>query len=242
MSAIKTSLIGTKVKVDLDDTVQNEGFDGTSTVNISSKNKIKIGNFLWENVPLLSIGYKSKIDFPFDAVLSWLVFDDKIVEIDYETQKIILHNSLPELSSEYSKLEYKLMPDGIHYIKCKLVAKGKESETWFIFDTGANGELIISQKFAEENDLKTGITKIGDKKIKGSTGIEIEATKVVLSKLKFGDIEMYQIPMFIPSKDAEGIYKNEIIGNNILKRFNTFIDFRNELIYLKPNKLFYSKM
>ena len=242
MSAIKTSLIGTKVKVDLDDTVQNEGFDGTSTVNISSKNKIKIGDFLWENVPLLSIDYKSKTDFPFDAVLSWLVFDDKIVEIDYETQKIILHNSLPELSSEYSKLEYKLMPDGIHYIKCKLVAKGKESETWFIFDTGANGELIISQKFAEENDLKTGITKIGDKKIKGSTGIEIEATKVVLSKLKFGDIEMYQIPMFIPSKDAEGIYKNEIIGNNILKRFNTFIDFRNELIYLKPNKLFYSKM
>ena len=28
-----------------------------------------------------------------------------------------------------------------------------------------------------------------------------------------------------------------LLGNDALKRFNTFIDFKNDCIYLKPNKL-----
>jgi hypothetical protein len=166
---ITTSLIGNKVKINLDGTTQNNGTDGTSTVNVSSKNSIKIGNFLWENVPLLSVDYKPKTDFPFDIVLGWLVFEDKIVEIDYETRKIILHNSLPKLSAEYSKLEFKLVDD-IYYIKCKLVVNGEGSETWFDFDTGSNGILSIGHKFAEENNLNNVMTTIGKSKSKGSTG------------------------------------------------------------------------
>ncbi|MGH2665948.1 aspartyl protease family protein [Flavobacterium sp.] len=241
ISVITSSLIGNKVKINLDGTTENNGMDGISTVNKSSKNTIKIGNYLWENIPLLSIDYKSKTNFPFDVVLGWLVFEGKVVEIDYETQNIILHNSVPKLSSEYSKLEFKLI-EGIHYIKSKLVVNGIESETWFDFDTGSNGNLFIGQKFAKENNLNDAMKTIRKNTSKGSTGIEIENKEALLPKLIIGNYEMYQIPMAIQQKEIENIEHNENIGNNILKRFNVFIDFNNETIYLKPNRLFYSKM
>lgn len=31
-----------------------------------------------------------------------------------------------------------------------------------------------------------------------------------------------------------------MIGNNFLKRFNMFIDFKNNKIYLQPSKLYYT--
>lgn len=31
-----------------------------------------------------------------------------------------------------------------------------------------------------------------------------------------------------------------MIGNNFLKRFNMFIDFKNNLLYLQPNNFYYA--
>jgi hypothetical protein len=64
----------------------------------------------------------------------------------------------------------------------------------------------------------------------------------MLPKLKIGDFEMYQIPLNIQQLEIENVGYNENIGNKILKRFNTVIDFKNNYIYLKPNNLFYAPM
>lgn len=241
ISAITKSLIGNRVKVRIDGTTKNRGMDGITEVQTSARNTIKIGSYVWENVPLLAVDYKSKTDFPFDAVLGWMVFEDKIVEIDYDLQKIILHSSLPKLSGEYSKSEFKLI-EGIHYIKVKLVVNGKESETWFDFDTGSNGTAFIGQKFGRENDLNNSMKMLRKNKSKGSVGIAIENKEVLLPKMILGGFELYQLRMSIQQQEVEGAGINENVGNNILKRFNAVIDFTHETIYLKPNSLFYSKM
>ena len=81
---------------------------------------------------------------------------------------------------------------------------------------------------------------IGTKTGKGSAGIEFKQDVLLVPKLKIGDFEMYQLPVAVPIKDPEGAGVTEIIGNNLLKRFNTFIDFQQRYVYLKPNNLFYS--
>ena len=53
---------------------------------------------------------------------------------------------------------------------------------------------------------------------------------------------MYQIPLSMQEQEVKDVEHNENIGNKILKRFNTIIDFKNNFIYIKPNKLFYSPM
>lgn len=236
---IKSSLINKKVNVIIDGYQENGSTDGKSIVNKSSKNKISIGNLVWNDVPLLSIDYKNE---PLDIVLSWVAFEDKIIEIDYDKSILIIHQNLPPLNSEYSKLQIDFLDRGVPHINCKLIVNGKESNAWFTFDSGSNGELLVGQKFAQNNFLYNSLKVVGKTTSVGSTGNKIINDEVILPKLKIGDYEMYQIPMSIKQKDPEGVKLNENIGNNILKRFNTIIDFKNKFIYIKPNKLFYSPM
>lgn len=239
MSVITSSLIeSNKVKVKIDGQQKNSGSDGISNVSKSSKNVLEIGNLIWKDVPMLSIDYKG---FPFDVVLGWVAFEDKIVEINYDKKVLVIHNSLPAIDSEFSKSEIKYI-DGVPYIKGRLITNGKETEEWFDFDTGSDGTLIVGQKFAAASLLNGSLRTIGTSRSIGSTGIEFSQKIVRLPILKLGNFELYQVPISINDKDPQGVEYNEVIGNKILKRFNTILDFKNNAIYLKPNSLFYSPM
>ena len=199
---------------------------------------MEISNLIWDNVSLLSIDYNKP---SFDIILGWIAFENKIVEIDYEKSILVIHNTMPKLSPEYTKIEWKLI-QGIPYIKLKIELNGVENEFWADFDTGSVGTLTIGQKLAKKHSLNNIMKEIGKSKSVGSTGKTINGTVVRLSKLKLGTYEMYQIPLIIQDQEVENVEYNENIGNKILKRFNGIIDFKNNFIYLKPNNLYYSTM
>ncbi len=56
---LKSSLVGSKVNLVLDGETNNTGGDGVSIKKTSSKNKVKIGNLIWDNVTISSIYYKA---------------------------------------------------------------------------------------------------------------------------------------------------------------------------------------
>lgn len=235
---IVSSLIPQKVNVTIDGSQENRGSDGIALVATSSKNRIEMNNLVWNDVELLTIDYQKP---SFDLVLGWVAFENKIVELNYEKKILVIHPSLPPLQPEYSKIAYELK-NGIPYIKVKLIVNGVEREGWFDFDTGSDGTLSIGQKFAKENALNNRMQYLKTSTSTGSTGVEISSEDVILPKLKLGDYEMYQIPLSIEQQEIKGIEHPENIGNKILKRFNTIIDFRYHFIYIKPNQLYYSPM
>lgn len=238
MNVITSSLINTKVILSINGSIENKGSDGVTKNETSSNNQIEIKDLLWDNVKLLSTNYKN---LPFDVVLSWTAFETKIVEIDYEKKILIIHEKLENISNEYAKSEMKMI-DGIPYIKCKLFVEGKENENWFIFDSGSDGNLMIGNKFDNETSMSKNLTNLGIGKSKGSAGKEFKQIKVSLPKLEVGNFVFYNVPTRINEIDPIGSGNNEIIGNNILKRFNTILDFQNNIFYLKPNKLFYTTL
>ncbi len=238
INVITASLVNTKVKLKFDGTQANTGSDGTKNVRSSSKNTMTTGNLTWSNVPLLAIDYKG---FPFDMVLSWVSFENKIVEIDYDHKLILLHEKLPLLSPQYSRLSMKMV-DGIPFIKCSMLVDEKEVEGWFDFDTGSDGNMIIGEKYAAENNLQHSMESKGQSTSTGSSGVAFKQQVVLLPALKLGKYFLYNIPVSINEKDPAGVANNENIGSNLLKRFNAVIDFNNNAIYIKPNSLFYSAL
>ena len=110
---------------------------------------MEISNLIWDNVSLLSIDYNKP---SFDIILGWIAFENKIVEIDYEKSILVIHNTMPKLSPEYTKIEWKLI-QGIPYIKLKIELNGVENEFWADFDTGSVGTLTIGQKLAKKHSL-----------------------------------------------------------------------------------------
>lgn len=234
---IVSNLIGKKVNLDLDGKTMNSGSDGSGTIETSSSNTLEIGNLNWDDIRLLSIDYQ-KPDF--DVVLGWIAFENKIVEIDYEKSNLIIHKSIETVPKDYSKIETKMIR-GVPYIYGSTVIKNKTSSGWFEYDSGSNGSFSLSQKFASENGLNGVMKKIGTSTSSGSAGIKWKAEDYILPKLQFGDFELTNIPLSIDEKDPEGVEHNDILGNNLLKRFNAIIDLQNFEIYLKPNSLLNSE-
>ncbi len=217
----------------------NGGADGVIDVPVSIDNTLCIGQLTWTHAPLLVIDYAGT---SFDAILGWVAFENKILEIDYEKQRLIVHPSLPALDSSYSTLEIKMV-NGIPYVECSLIFGGQTHTTWFGFDTGSDGTLFISELFSTQSGLKNaGLTATGKAVSTGSSGKPYTQTVLQLPEIRIGDYRLYQIPALVNDRDPEGTSDNELIGNLLLKRFNTFIDFQKGFIYLKPNLLWHEPM
>lgn len=234
---LTSKLIGNKVNIKLDGKIENNGSDGVHNVATSSSNELEIGDLNWKNVKLLSIDYKNP---NFDVVLGWIAFENKIVEIDYDKSLLIIHKSMETVSKEYNKIETKRI-GGLLYLKGKIIIDEKITEGWFEHDSGFNGSFSLSQQFASKNNLNGVMEKVGTSISSGSAGIEWKANNYILPKLQLGDFELLEVPISIDEKDPKGIENGDILGNNLLKRFNTIIDLQNFEIYLKPNALFGKK-
>lgn len=233
---ITAALVNQKVKLKLDGRTVNTGIDGSQSVSTSSGNKLEVGGLTWRNVSFLAIDYQGST---FDGVLSWVAFENRVVEIDYEQRYLVIHRKLGNLGPEYSKLDLKMM-GGIPYIKCLLTANGRQSEGWFDLDTGSDGGLAVSQRFAAGNGLTSGLKQIGTSASRGSAGGVVRQNIFLLPKLKLGDYELYRLPLFVNEQDPEGGATAENVGSSILKRFNLILDFPANRAYLKPNKYLYT--
>ncbi|MEM8846804.1 MAG: aspartyl protease family protein [Bacteroidota bacterium] len=230
---ITSSLIGNQVVLELDGESENKGSDGTHTVKTSSSNQLEIENLNWDDVSILSIDYQNR---SFEGVLGWIAFENKIVEIDYENSILIIHKSLKTVSPNYTKVDTKMIR-GVPYIKTTISTGDKVSTGWFEYDTGSNGSISMSQKYALKNGLNGVMEKVGTAVSSGSNGEEVILNMHKLPKMQFGGFEVNEVPLFIAEKDPEGVEHNDLLGNNILKRFNAVIDFGRYEIYLKPNTL-----
>lgn len=225
-----------KANVKADEIQENRGSDGIAKLKKSNSNQLIINGLKWENVPLLIVPYKER---SFDAVFSWKSLEDKVFEINYDKNIIVIHKTMPQVPADYSKLPIEWI-DGNPFVKCSLQVGEKVVEGWFGFDTGSDGEIDISQHFAAEHQLNDRMKKIGSVFTSGSSGGRFGQRIVELPKLRLGEFELYNVPLGIYEKDPEGITRNEILGNNILNRFNTIVDFSNNIIYLKPNTRLYT--
>lgn len=231
-NVIRTAVIGNKVDLKINGTTTNNGADGVTTKQTSSNNVIEIGGLIWEGAEVFSIEYKKP---RFDAVLGWPAFEHKILEINYEKQLMVVHKEL-KVSNEYTKVPMRMF-GGTPYIEISLFSNGKESKGWFGIDTGFNKSILVSEKFTKEHNLLKNAKIINESTFVGSAGIPRKKMDIILSKLKIGTYEMYILPISIIDKDAEGVNHNNYLGGELLKRFNIIIDFKNNYIYLKPNKL-----
>ena len=95
----------------------------------------------------------------------------------------------------------------------------------------------MSEKFTKENGLLNNAEILKTSTYQGSAGIPRKKLDILLSKIKIESYEIYHFPISITDKDPEGIEDNNYLGGELLKRFNVILDFKNNFIYLKPNKL-----
>jgi hypothetical protein len=231
------------LNIKIDGDIQGFGLGGPSNDKISKTNKLEISGLTWDSVSM-SVKYQGKPNA--DGVIGYNVFDGKVVEIDYDKEIMIIHPELPGKLNAYTSYPLKFRR-GLSFIELNLNNGNNTIKGLFDFDTGSSSTLFLNNSFSAHHKLHSSLKKIGSDNIKGSGPNKVKIDYLVIPKLSIGGIELSDIKIDAENSDAETGTPFNIVGNDILKRFNIIVDYQNDVVYLKPNNLvgnmyFYQKV
>ncbi len=193
-----------------------------------------------ETFAVLNIDHLSEDENRYDGILGASVLSKYVVEIDYDKNAIRLYDSLEELElSEYAQHKYSLTPFNIPIIESTLTMKGGEQiKGKYFVDTGAALAIVFNSNLVEEYDL---LNTMGDNYPITSTALSSQYTDHVSVAPKFTmlghtfegfDVRLSQAKQGVNS--FEGYHG--IIGYELLRRFNSIFDYKNERVYIRPNQ------
>ncbi|WP_276965778.1 hypothetical protein [Chryseobacterium sp.] len=223
---------------------------GTSDLVLTQetlKNKIK--SSLKSGTNILQIGnreYKGFTIYPAqltghgtDGRFGWDLFDGMIVELNYDKGLMVVHSQLPsDVKSQYSSVPIKYF-NNVFLVQVGITQDKVKNKDWYLFDTGYQRTAMLDGPLLNEQGFPAGKMPVIKKVImKGAQGNEIPVMTSNLQSLSLGKTKLKNIPVQLlsQSRPVTGTRMN-ILGNEILKRFNVFLDFQKNVVYMKPNQL-----
>ncbi len=221
----------------------NTGAVGTHVVSILKGNTIKLGDAQINNINMMRDENEfEELDSGEEiaGIIGFHILSRFVVKIDYDTSELILYNR----SNYVYEGDGIVMPIVLMYnlpltISKVKVAHDTEFEGFFLVDTGARSDLIISTPTVNKYNM---IDAVGDHYIlKTEVGSSRKKTKIMygrIKELRFAENDFSNVPVIL-SQTETGVLSfkgiDGIIGNRILKRFNIVFDYPRSLIYLEPN-------
>ena len=212
--------------------------------------KNKLGNSiqLYKTDYALKIGKSVFSTKVYDAQLAghgtegrfgWNFFADKTVELNYDKGIMVIHNELPKdvlKDNTFKRLPFKLI-EGIPFIQAEMIQNGKSLKEYFLFDTGYQRTAMLDDEELHEKQFPA-MKELKRVLMKGAQGNKIPVITSELQILKIGNIVLENVPVQqITGNKPMRNRKAHILGNEVLKRFNVFMDYKNGFFYLKPNSL-----
>ncbi len=199
-----------------------------------AENYLQIGNLNWSGLEVYPVAISGQGT---DGRFGWDLFDGKVVEIDYDKNLMIVHTRMPEIGKGYSKfpIEY------THTLFCingELQIKDKKYKNRFLFDNGYQRTIMLDTLLMHEQNYPKDLEVIKKVVMRNGQGKEIPVYTVNNERLNLGKIVLSDIPVQLLATANPARFKTHIMGNEVLKRFNTILDFQQNFVYLKPNSLF----
>jgi hypothetical protein len=179
-----------------------------------------------------------------DGRFGWDLFKGKVIELDYDKSLLIVHASLPPSvakSKHYTKIALAFSKD-LLLVTGSLKQSGVANNASFLFDTGYQRTAMLDDDLLKQDGFPTAKMALIKKVVmKGAQGNEIPVLTTNLAVLQLGKYKLKNVPVqqITGSKPLKG--KNlHILGNEVLKRFNTFLDLQAHVVYLKPNHFYHA--
>jgi hypothetical protein len=221
------------------DSVGSWGGNNNSS-DFSVKNSLKIADFDWQNITV----WKDKYSGPTtDGKCGLDLFENKFLAFDFDKNLISISTKLPKNTKKYEQFALEFSR-GLLFIKAICEIDTSRFGNKFMIHSGYAGDILLDDKFANDNKIGQRIKITGEKVLKDSFGNSVVTKKGILPMLKLGNMHLENVPVGF-FEGTIGRQQMSIIGGDVLKRFNWIIDADRKYIYLKPNGLFkmeYSKV
>lgn len=233
----------------------NLNFDTGTTelvlINSVLKGKLVNKPTLYTQLYTLQIGqttYQTKV---YDAELTaqetdgrfgWDLFNNKIVELDYDKRLLIVHAQLPTTvirDKKYTKLPITFFKD-LLLVPGSIKQNGVINKELFLVDTGYQRTVMLDNDLLKQSKFPAEKMPLLKKVVMhGAQGNEIPVLTTKLTRLQIGRYALKNVPVqqIIANKPVKD--KNmHILGNEVLKRFNMLLDLQSNVVYLAPNHFY----
>lgn len=223
------------VALTLDGAVLNAASGGVTMREVSRENRLEICDAQWNHEPFI---YVEKQADQADGIIGYTVFENRIVEFDYDRMLMIVHDSLPSRSGDFSKID---MPFSGSLPSVEVVMANGETSCRgsFILDTAGTACMLVNQAFAVNHNLHSTFKKIGTGTSRGLGSESIYSNQLMLPTLAIAGHSLREVPIHVelPS-DWNKAPPGGVICMDVLSRFNTILDFPANKAYFKPNSRF----
>lgn len=195
--------------------------------------KLQMGTVVWRNQEILPTGLTSR---DMDGRFGWNLFEGKQVEVDYDNNRIIIRDETPKNLKGYKRSKIGFI-HSFPYVTGTFEIGGKKYTGNFSMDTGSEQSLILDSGWVAKNNFPTDLKLIKSSTISDPRGIKYEIKIVEAPLFRLNGFMVPNVPTLILSSKNPMGFEINYLGNGLLKRFNMILDFKNDYLYLKPNKL-----
>jgi len=222
--------------------VPGAGAGDASTAVMMESGQLHFGDVVIDSQRVIISGSEHTQGFPTDGIIGWSILGHYIVEIDYDQEQLLLHDS----SFVPDDTNWVVMPieiiKNLPWLELEVeVVEGEPILMCAYIDLAAEDVLQLltreDQRYTLPDSLQasylgTGLS--GD--INGSKG---KSFRVRMAEFEIHDIATSFAPAAVRSKQdgADGI-----LGNGFIENFNVIFDYYRERMYLRPNGLGRSKV
>jgi len=194
---------------------------------------LQIGGMAWDSLEVYPVQLSGQGT---DGRFGWDLFDGKVVEIDYDKNLFIVHSKAPSISTAYARFDMEYTHT-LFCIRAKLQLQNKTYANRYLFDNGYQRTLMLDTTIMREQHYPTDLEVIKKVVMKDGQGREFPVLTVKGDRFVLGSHALQNVPVQLLTLNNPARFKTHILGNEVLKRFNTFLDFQKNVVYLKPNSL-----
>ena len=231
------------------ESIKLRGLGSKDAINAfkSSKNTLEIRDFKDKNHEIYlvldqEINFSSRVGIPVNGIIGYHFFKNHIVEINYQSKKIIIYNSYNKKLQRRLKRKYVEESISIEerkpYFISKIETNNKTENSKMLLDTGNSDAIWI---FLNKTDkIVKPENTVQDFLGKGFSG-DIFGLRGRISKFQFSN-HTFENPIatFPDSTSIRSVnlVPNRIgsIGGEILSRFDIVFDYKRNKIYTKSNE------
>jgi hypothetical protein len=229
------SALAKGARLKLDGTINNAGTGGRLLRQTSSDNRLEIGGLAWEHERVL---YIEKQADRADGIVGYPVFQDKVVELDFDRMVMIIHEALPAHAAGFAKAA--MPPAGtLTAVEVGLGLGGRRESGPLLVDTGGSDTLTVNAAFAVAHGLAGTMRKLGTGQLGGVGPDVIHTDMVLLPELTLAGHTLKNVPI---SMERPGQAPMAPVGGalfmEVLSRFNVLFDYPHNEAYFKPNARF----
>ncbi len=214
------------------------GIAGVRQVSFAYNHTLKLPGLAVNNLDfhvndysLLTSVYGIKID----GIIGFSFLRRYIVSIDYDHQYLVVYTPG---SFRYPRGGHMLRPNFSSLpLQVATLKDEKEITGRFIFDTGAGLTFLLSQEYATDSVRFKRKRKFYPTQVEGLGGKKMMDI-TIMKEIKIGNFRFRNVPVHI-FDDEYNVTSYPIlgglIGNDIMRRFNTILNYPQRCIYITPN-------